>query len=120
MISKKDNGGGMIGSFKRIFAFLYQNNIFYGAALGLIGPVSAILWYKQRVSDMISGPVSFKDTFKLLRYDPAQVTAIITFCLLANAAFFTLFMNGKRERTAIGIFIVTVLFAAIFMTLKLS
>jgi len=111
MISKKDNKGPL-GALQKILGFLYQDNLIYGIVLGLIAPLIGLIRYFRRLT--------VYETYQWLRMNPAEITGLITFCLLANAAFIVLFINGRRDKTSIGIFIVTLLFAVTMMTMKLS
>jgi hypothetical protein len=114
MISKKPKE--QQSGIKKVFTSLYMDNFIYGAILGLIAPVCGFLWYRVKMT----GPLSLKETFQWLRLNPTELTALMTSSLLINVALFTIFINGRRDKTSIGIFLVTVIYAASVMTFKFA
>jgi hypothetical protein len=104
------------GGLKRIISFLYQDNFKYGLILGLLAPVVGFLSYKTSVAS----PLTLKETFQWLKFNPHQITVFISVSLVANAVLFTIFINGHRDRTAKGIFVVTLIYAAIAMAFKFA
>jgi len=114
MISNKpkENQSGI----RKVFSSLYMDNFVYGAILGLLAPVCSFIWYRVKMT----GPLSLKETFQWLRLNPTELTALMTSTLLINVALFTIFINGRRDKTSIGIFLITVIYAATVMTLKFA
>jgi len=47
-----------------------------------------------------------------------MLTAAGSVCLIANIILFTLFINARRDKTAIGIFAMTVMYGAIILYAK--
>ena len=114
MISKKTNKQER--GLKKILSFIYQDNFKYGLILGLLAPILGFISYKTSVAS----PLTMKETFQWLKLNPNQITVFISVSLVANAVLFTLFINGHRDKTAKGIFIVTLIYAAIAMSFKFA
>lgn len=91
-----------------------KDNLVFGLALGLIAPVIGFLVYKLIKFQLFS----LEDMIHYLKVNPNLITTFISVSLLANAVLFTLYVNGHRDKTAKGIFIVTVVYAAIAMIFK--
>ena len=98
----------------KIIAFLYQDKFLYGLALGLLSPIVGLLIYKFIVYDSLT----MKEMFQWLKFNLNQVTVFISVSLVANAALFTIFINGHRDKTAKGIFVMTILYAITAMIFK--
>ena len=47
-----------------------------------------------------------------------MLTAVGSLCLIANIVLFTIFINGRRDKTAIGIFIMTVMYGLMILYAK--
>lgn len=91
-----------------------KDNFIFGLALGLIAPIIGFVLYKF---------VKFKqftleDMFHYLKESPNLISSFISISLLANAIFFTIYINGHRDKTAKGIFLVTVIYAVIALIFK--
>ena len=93
---------------------LKKDSIKLGIFIGLIAPLFGILgFYFLRFY-----PVNFFDYVRMLSIEKRALTSAVTFSLLANAIFFTIYINSKRDQTAKGIFGVTVVYAIIAIVLK--
>jgi len=88
-----------------------------GLVLGLILPVLTFLiiyfWQFQDTYDSLGGFVS--DFFNQNRL----ITFFGAWCLVANIALFTFYINTNRHHTAKGIFAVTLLYGIAVLVLKL-
>lgn len=93
---------------------LRKDNFIYGLVLGLIAPMIGFLVYKLIKFRMFS----MEDMFHYLKSNPNLITTFISISLLANAILFTLYVNGRRDSTAKGLFLMTVLYAVIAMIFK--
>lgn len=91
-----------------------KDNFIFGLALGLLAPVIGFLIYKLVKFNMFS----IEDMFYYLKSNPNLITSFISVSLLANAVLFTVYVNGRRDGTAKGIFVMTVVYAAIALTFK--
>lgn len=91
-----------------------KDNFVFGLALGFIAPMIGFLIYKL---------VKFKnfgleEMFHLLKSNPNLITASISVSLMANAILFTIYINGHNDKTAKGIFVLTLIYAVIALTFK--
>ena len=86
-----------------------KDNFVFGLALGLIAPMIGFLIYKL---------VKFKgltltEMMQWMKLNPNLITVSISLSLMANAILFTIYINGYRDKTAKGIFIMTIAYALI-------
>lgn len=91
-----------------------KDNFVFGLALGFIAPMIGFMIYKM---------VKFKnlgleEMFLWMKMNPNLITASISVSLMANAILFTIYINGHRDKTAKGIFVLTLIYAVIAMTFK--
>ncbi len=91
-----------------------KDNFIFGLVLGLIAPVFGFLLYKF----VKYRPFSIAEMLQWLKLNPNLITAFISVSLFANAVLFTIYINGHRDKTAKGIFVMTIIYAAIAMLFK--
>lgn len=91
-----------------------KDNFVFGLALGLVAPIIGFLVYKF----VKFRPLSMEEMFEWMKLNPGLITAAISISLMANAILFTIYINGHRDKTAKGIFIMTLIYAAIALTYK--
>ena len=91
-----------------------KDNFIFGLVLGLIAPVFGFLLYKF----IKYRPFSIDEMLQWLKLNPNLITAFISVSLFANAALFTVYVNGHRDKTAKGIFVLTIIYAVIAMLFK--
>ena len=91
-----------------------KDNFVFGLALGLIAPIIAMLIYKMY---KLQG-LSITEMFQWFKMNPNLVSGFISVSLLANAILFTIYINGRRDNTAKGIFVLTIIYAAVAMIFK--
>ncbi len=91
-----------------------KDNFVFGLILGFIAPMIGFLVYKFFKFKMLS----LEEMIQWLRMNPNLITVSITVSLMANAILFTIYVNGHRDKTAKGIFVLTMVYAIIAMTLK--
>ena len=91
-----------------------KDNIKLGLLLGLIMPLTGMfgfyLWRFRRLSIV--------EFIQYLGIERHLITAMVSFSLLANAILFTIYVNRQTDKTARGIFIVTLLYAIAALILK--
>jgi hypothetical protein len=88
----------------------------FGILLGLFTPIlglTILYFLKAYPNDM--GPSAFIDNFFVQK---SNLTAMGSLCLVANIILFTIFLNNMRDKTAIGIFIMTVMYGLIILYAK--
>ena len=91
-----------------------KDNFVYGLALGFIAPIIGFIIYKY----IKFKSLSLMEMFQWMKYNPTIITVYISVSLMANAVLFTIFINGHRDKTAKGIFVLTIIYAVIAMGFK--
>ncbi|MGN6541377.1 MAG: hypothetical protein ACTHKY_11265 [Ginsengibacter sp.] len=91
-----------------------KDNFIFGLALGLIAPMIGFLVYKL----IKFKGLSISEMFQWMKFNPNLITVSISVSLLANAILFTIYINGYRDKTAKGIFIMTIIYAIIALAFK--
>lgn len=91
-----------------------KDNFIFGIALGFIAPMIGFLIYKL---------VKFKgltlgEMLQWMKMNPNLITVSISVSLMANAILFTIYVNGYRDKTAKGIFVMTMIYAVIALLFK--
>ncbi len=91
-----------------------KDNFIYGLALGLVAPMLGFIVYKF----VKFRPFTLSEMFDWMKLNPNLITVAISVSLMANAVLFTIFVNGHRDKTAKGIFVLTLIYAAIALGFK--
>ena len=91
-----------------------KDNFWLGTLLGLIGPMIGFSIFKMFKYSMFS----LKEMYQWLTLNHNLITAWISISLFANALLFTLYVNAKIDKTAKGIFLVTVIYAIAALLIK--
>ncbi len=91
-----------------------KDNFVFGITLGIIAPMIGFLIYKL----IKFKELSLSEMFQWLKMNPSLITVSISVSLLANAILFTIYINGNRDKTAKGIFIMTMIYAVIALIFK--
>ncbi len=93
-----------------------KDNLVFGLILGFIGPLIGLILLKYYKFGMLT----FKEVFDFMRLQPGHglITAGLTVSLMMNAFFFTMYINARRDETAKGIFITTVVYGIIILLVK--
>ena len=94
---------------------LTKDNLKLGLVLGFVGPLAGLLLLQQFMYSSLS-IVEFLEVFL---HENRLISSIGSLSLLANAVLFTIYVNTKRDETAKGIFIVTVVYGITILLLKL-
>lgn len=93
---------------------LKKDDLRLGMLLGFIAPLlSLIIYYFVRFS-----AYSFMDFLEFVGSNKNQITAISVPCLVLNIALFTIYINTRRDKTAKGIFAITLIYAIASLLLK--
>jgi hypothetical protein len=91
-----------------------KDNLRFGLLLGFIAPLlSLIIYYFVRFR-----VYSFLDFLQFVGSNKNQITAISVPCLILNIALFTFYINTHRDKTAKGIFAITLIYAIGALLLK--
>ena len=91
-----------------------KDNFIFGMALGFIAPLIGFMLYKF----VKFKEFSLADMFQFLKLNPKLISVFISVSLLANAVLFTIYINGHRDKTAKGIFTLTLIYAIIALIYK--
>ena len=91
-----------------------KDNFVFGLVLGFIAPAFGFLLYKF----VKFRPFTIAEMFQWMRLNPNLITVFISVSLFANAVLFTIYINGYRDKTAKGIFVLTIIYAVIAMLFK--
>ena len=95
---------------------LKRDTLKFGILLGIIGPLLAMVIYYFWV---FSRTIGFGEYLYVLRTNKQLLTAISSLSLLANAVFFTIYINTHRDKTAKGIFVATLLYGIFVLVYKM-
>lgn len=91
-----------------------KDNLVFGIVLALLLPVLIfLLLYFFRFSYY-----PFGEFLQTVQQESRLVTFFGAWSLVGNIALFTLFINNRKDQTAKGIFIVTVIYGALFLLIK--
>lgn len=94
---------------------LKKDDIRLGLVLGFIAPIISLgTYYLVKFYPLFS----LNDFFNFISENKNQITAISVPCLVANIALFTLYINSRRDKTAKGIFTITLIYAISALILK--
>lgn len=94
---------------------LKRDSLQLGLVLGLLGPLLGLVAiYFARYSSTSFG--NFIDDFF---HNNRLITSIGSLSLLANVILFTIYINTHRDKTAKGIFVLTVIYGIGILILKL-
>ncbi len=91
-----------------------KDNFVFGLALGLIAPIIGFMIFKLY---KFKG-LTLSEMLQWMKFNPNLITISISVSLMANAVLFTIYINGHRDKTARGIFVLTIIYAAIAMIFK--
>ena len=94
---------------------LKKDNLKFGLLLGFIAPlISLVIYYFVKFYPLFS----VKDFLNFISSNKNQITAISVPCLVLNIALFTYYINSRLDKTARGIFAVTLVYAIAALLLK--
>jgi hypothetical protein len=94
---------------------LKKNNLIYGLILGFTMPfLGILLFYLWKASSTPLG-----EFLNVAFHTKVFLTAMISFSLFLNAIIFTWFVNKRIDKTAIGIFVATLVYALPVIIIKI-
>jgi hypothetical protein len=92
-----------------------KDNLQLGLLLGFITPILVfIALYYLRFSYY-----DFTEFMETFGKENRLITFFGAWCLVANIALFTLYINTNKDRTAKGVFIVTCVYGVLILLMKL-
>ncbi len=92
-----------------------KDNFYYGLIIGLIIPVISFFGYYFWKFSLFP----FKSFLLALQSNKQLISALSIPCLLLNIVLFTVFINGQKDKTAKGIFTISVAYAATAFLFKM-
>ncbi len=88
----------------------------FGVVVGALAPVLGIvIYYYAKVDPSV---ISFGQFLGFFFEQKALLTAVGSLSLIANIILFTLFINNRKDKTAIGIFAMTLMYGLIILYAK--
>ncbi|QHS60765.1 hypothetical protein [Chitinophaga agri] len=96
---------------------LKRDNLPLGIVLGLFTPMVAFLLYYLLVF-MPKHDVSLSEFINIILDNHQMLPKLISICLLLNGVVFYFYTKSRRDVTAKGIFLVTMLYAIVILFLK--
>ena len=91
-----------------------KDNFIFGLALGLVAPVIGFMIFKLYKFNGLT----LSEMLQWMKFNPNLISVSISVSLMANAILFTIYINGRRDKTAKGIFVLTIIYAIIAMIFK--
>ena len=95
---------------------LKKDSIGLGLILGLFAPLLGLIFFKMYKFSVFS----FRETFQFMIYEPGfkTLSVALSLSLLLNALLFTIYINTNKDNTAKGIFITTLVYGLIVLSIK--
>jgi len=93
---------------------LKKDNFWLGALLGFVGPVAGFTVFKM----IKYSSFTYKEMYQWMTMNHNLITAWISVSLFANALLFTFYVNSRIDKTAKGVFAITVLYAIVALLIK--
>ncbi len=93
---------------------LKKDNFKFGMLIGFVAPILSLVIYYFAKFRLFS----VKDFFTFIANNTNQITAISVPCLVLNIAMFTYYINSHLDKTAKGIFAVTLFYAILTLVFK--
>lgn len=84
-----------------------KDNYILGLTIGAVLPLLSFFGYYYWKFSLFT----FSEFIELLSENKSLVTALSIPCLLLNIVLFTIFINGRKDKTAKGIFIASIIYA---------
>lgn len=96
--------------------FLKKDNFIFGAVMGFIGPLFGILIFKF----VKFGSFGYAELFEYMYREQGHRTfsVALSLALMVNAVLFTIYINTNRDYTAKGIFVLTLIYGIIVLSIK--
>jgi len=93
-----------------------KDNLKLGMVYGFIAPFVAMFLYYFIV---FADKINLSEYFFYIRTNKTLLTGVSSISLVANAILFTIFINTYRDKTAKGVFVITLVFGVAVLLIKL-
>ena len=100
------------------YNMLKKDNLVFGIVLGLLTPVITFFLYFL-FAVYLPYQRGLNEFVQILLNNRQMLPKVISICLLLNGAVFYLYTRQRKDITAKGIFLVTMLYAITIIVLKL-
>lgn len=100
-----------------MFKLFKQDKLALGIVLGFVAPLIAFVLYYLVIS--YSSHESFTEYVFRFKSNRSLIPKVSALCLLANGVIFYFYTQSRKDITAKGIFLVTMLMAVSILVLKL-
>lgn len=95
-----------------------SDNTWLGVALGVLGPLLGFLvFYLIKFFPMGESLAVY---LNLLKANPYLIPKLMSVCLLANGAIFFFYTHYRKDETARGILVATLVYAIVIIILKIT
>jgi hypothetical protein len=94
---------------------LRKDDIKLGIVLGFFAPLVAMVLYYFIV---LSQQINFSEYFFYLKTNRSLLTGVSSISLVANAVLFTFYINSRKDKTAKGLFLATVIYGIVVLLAK--
>ncbi len=93
-----------------------RDNLKLGILYGAIAPIVAMIaYYFINFADQIN----LSEYFYYLKTNKSLLTGVSSISLIANAVLFTIFLNTRRDQTAKGVFVITIIYGIAVLLVKM-
>jgi hypothetical protein len=96
---------------------LKKDSLQLGLILGFLAPLLGLVLYYLIV--FMPRHVSFSEYLVYLKQLKSLLTGVSSISLIANAILFTIYINSRRDKTAKGIFVSTLIYGVVVLLIKL-
>lgn len=96
---------------------LKKDDLKLGVVLGFVAPIFGLIVYY--FISFYSLKVGFLEFLGYLKQYKTLLTGVSSISLIANAVLFTIYINSQRDKTAKGIFLVTIVYGIAVLVIKL-
>lgn len=94
-----------------------KDNLSLGIVLGLLTPLVAFFLYYLFV--IMPNHIGLGDFLQAMKENKHMIPKVVSICLVLNGAVFYVYTQKRKDITAKGIFLVTMLYAIGILLLKL-
>ncbi len=93
---------------------LKKDNLRFGLIVGFLVPIFGsiiiVFYYYYKYFSNYSEKFTYKDVIIYLVHQKQLMTALLSILIVANIAIFTYYINTRKDRTAKGVFIATLMY----------
>ena len=96
---------------------LKKDNLKLGIVLGFLAPALGMLGYYFFKFRPLN--ITLQEFWMLLMDNRSFLTGLSSIALIANAILFTVYINTRKDKTAKGIFVITLVYGIAVLLIKL-